>query len=82
MGNLSFQVGDLLFQVGDLSFQVGDLSPKGRVGVSRLDPVLSRQLDSKPLGNTNCRPKTESELPNGNATFRRKVAHLKRKIAS
>ncbi|MDR0338265.1 MAG: hypothetical protein LBI18_14385 [Planctomycetaceae bacterium] len=43
VGDLSFQVGDLSFQVDNLSFQVGDLSPKGRVGASRLDPVLSRQ---------------------------------------
>ncbi|MDR0337835.1 MAG: hypothetical protein LBI18_12165 [Planctomycetaceae bacterium] len=35
---------------------------------SRLALVLSRQLDSKPFGDTNCRPKTGSELPSGNAT--------------
>ncbi|MDR0337630.1 MAG: hypothetical protein LBI18_11125 [Planctomycetaceae bacterium] len=29
---------------------------------------MSRQLDSKPFGDTNCRPKTGSELPSGNAT--------------
>ncbi|MDR0337686.1 MAG: hypothetical protein LBI18_11405 [Planctomycetaceae bacterium] len=46
------------------------------IGESRLAPVYGRQLNSKPLGNTNCRPKTGSELPCGNATFRRKVAHL------
>jgi hypothetical protein len=38
------------------------------VGDSRLAPISGRQLDSKPLGNTNCRPTTGSELPNGNAT--------------
>jgi hypothetical protein len=35
---------------------VGDLSPKGRVGDSRLELVFGWQPDSKPLGNTNCRP--------------------------
>jgi hypothetical protein len=46
---------------------MGNLSPKdfhprifihGCVSDSRLAPVVGWQLDSKPFGNTNCRPKT------------------------
>ncbi|MDR0337604.1 MAG: hypothetical protein LBI18_10995, partial [Planctomycetaceae bacterium] len=65
------------FQGGQPSAnKVGDLSPKGRVGDSRPALVLSRQSDSEPFGNTDCQLNTGSELPCGNATFRRKVAHL------
>jgi hypothetical protein len=39
-------VSNLSFQVGNLSFQVGDLSPKGRVGASRLAPVVGWQFVS------------------------------------
>jgi hypothetical protein len=38
--------------------KVGDLSPKGRVGASRLALVFGWKSDSKPVGNTNCRPNT------------------------
>ncbi|MDR0338588.1 MAG: hypothetical protein LBI18_16065 [Planctomycetaceae bacterium] len=38
-------------------------------------PVFGWQSDSKPLSNTNCQPKTESELPCGNVMFRRNITH-------
>ncbi|MDR0336354.1 MAG: hypothetical protein LBI18_04620 [Planctomycetaceae bacterium] len=46
------------------------------------DPVLSWQLDSKPLGHTNCLPTTGSSRLSPTRPWmkilRRKVAHLKR----
>ncbi|MDR0336676.1 MAG: hypothetical protein LBI18_06255 [Planctomycetaceae bacterium] len=56
---------------------VGDVSPKHHVGDSRPAPVFGRKSDFKPFGNIDFRPNTGTELPCGNATFRRKVAHHK-----
>ncbi|MDR0611383.1 MAG: hypothetical protein LBG58_14845, partial [Planctomycetaceae bacterium] len=56
--------------------KVGNLSPKGCVGDSRLAPVSRWQSVSKPVRNTNCPIESDSPLPIGNATFRRKVAYL------
>ncbi|MDR0337018.1 MAG: hypothetical protein LBI18_08005, partial [Planctomycetaceae bacterium] len=46
------------------------------VAVRQLALVFGWQLDSKPLGNTNCHPKTGAELPCGNVMFRRNITHL------
>ncbi|MDR0338626.1 MAG: hypothetical protein LBI18_16260 [Planctomycetaceae bacterium] len=53
-------VGNVITKVGDVASKVGDVSPKHHIGESRLAPVSGWQLDSKPLGNTNCRPNTRS----------------------
>ncbi|MDR0608882.1 MAG: hypothetical protein LBG58_02135, partial [Planctomycetaceae bacterium] len=45
------------------------------VGDSRLAPVSRWQSVSKPVGNTNGPIESDSLLPSGNATFRRKVAY-------
>ncbi|MDR0336585.1 MAG: hypothetical protein LBI18_05795 [Planctomycetaceae bacterium] len=47
-------------EVGDVITKVGDVSPKHHVGDSRLAPVSGWQSDSKPFGNTNCRPNTRA----------------------
>jgi hypothetical protein len=69
-------VDNLSFQVGDLSFQVGDLSPKGRVGDSRLALVFGWQFVLLNGLESDCHPKTGSELPYGNVMFRRNITYL------
>jgi hypothetical protein len=49
--------------------KVGDVSPKHHIGESRLAPVFGRKSNSKPLGNTNGRPKTEAVI------FRLNITH-------
>ncbi|MDR0337777.1 MAG: hypothetical protein LBI18_11870 [Planctomycetaceae bacterium] len=63
-------------QVGDVSLKVGDVSPKHHVGGSRLAPVFGWQFVLPNGLESDCCPGTGAELPYGNATFRRKVAHL------
>jgi hypothetical protein len=74
-------LGNLSNELGNVSNKVGDLLPKGRVGDSRLESVFGWQFVLAYRLANPFPSEHRFKLPIGNATFRRKVAYLIRKVS-